>query len=250
MRHALAVLLLGTALAAAPVPAGDVHVLSSVAVKSVVETLAPAFERSTKQAVTADFGIAAAIKTRIDAGDAWDVAILTPALLDELAATGRLDRSARPIVGRTGLGFMIKAGAPKPDVSTVDTFTRTVRDARAITYVSTGASGVAFVATLEKLGVADAVKARAKPVTSGEEVNVNITSGAADLAVLPVSEILPVAGAELGGTFPAAIQTYVVMAAAVNPRSPRAAAARAFVTFLTDPANTPLVRAKGMERQP
>jgi molybdate transport system substrate-binding protein len=223
-------------------------VLSSVAVKSVVEALAPEFARSTKHTVTPVFGIASAIRTSIEGGEPFDVAILTPALLDELAAKGLIDSAARPVVARTGLGFMVKAGAPKPDVRSVDAFKRTVLSARAITYVSTGASGVAFLATLEKLGIADAVKAKAKPVTSGDEVNANITSGAADLAVLPVSEILPVSGAELGGVFPADIQTYVVMAAGINPRSPRATAAREFVTFLMAPNNTAAIRAKGMDR--
>jgi len=228
--------------------AEQVRVVASVAVKAIVEELAPAFERSTKHTVTPVFGIAADIRKSIDAGDPFDVAILTPALLDDLIAKGIVDANSRSIVGRTGLGFMVKAGAPKPDVSSVDAFTRTVRAARAITYVPTGASGVAFVATLESLGVADAVKAKAKPAASGAEVNANILSGAADLAVLPVSEILPVRGAELGGVFPASIQTYVVMAAGINARSPRAAAAREFVTFLMAPANAPAIKARGMER--
>jgi len=92
------------------------------------------------------------------------------------------------------------------------------------------------------------VKARARPAATGDEVNANITTGAADLAVLPVSEILPVPGAELGGVFPARIQSYIVMAAGISTRSPRSAAAREFVAFLTAAKNTPVLRAKGMER--
>jgi molybdate transport system substrate-binding protein len=169
-------------------------------------------------------------------------------MLDELAAKGLVEATPRPVIARSGLGLMIKAGARKPDVASVDAFRRALTGARAITYVGTGASGIAFVATLEKLGIAGIVKARTKVAASADEVNANITSGAADLAVLPVSEILPVRGAELGGVFPAAIQSYIVMAAAVSPRSPRAGAAKAFVSFLTAERNTPLIRAHGMER--
>jgi ABC-type molybdate transport system substrate-binding protein len=133
-------------------------------------------------------------------------------------------------------------------VRSVDAFTRTVRNARAITYVTTGASGVAFVATLQKLGLADVLKAKTKAAATGDEVNANITSGAADLAVLPVSEILPVRGAALGGAFPADIQSYVVMTAGLNAKSPHAAAAREFVAFLTAAKNTPVLTAHGMER--
>ncbi len=225
-----------------------VRVLSSVAVKAVIDALAPEFEQSTKRTVTPAFGIAAAIKANIEGGEPFDVAILTPAMLDDLAAKGLIDAAARPVVARAGLGVMVKAGARKPDLSSVDAFKRTMLAARAVTYVPTGASGVLFLATLEKLGIADAVKAKAKPAASGDDVNTNITSGTADLAVLPVSEILPVRGAELGGVFPAGIQSYIVMAAGINPRSPRAAAARDFVAFLTSAKNTPVITAKGMER--
>jgi len=165
-----------------------------------------------------------------------------------LIAKGMVDKTSRSVIARSGLGLMIKAGAPKPDVSSVAAFERALRAARTITYVPTGASGIAFVATLEKLGLADAMKPKTKAAASGDEVNANITSGNADLAILPVSEILPVRGAELGGIFPAEIQSYVVMTAAVNPRSPRAAAARELIAFLMNAKNTPVIKSKGMER--
>ena len=235
-------------LAGTPAYADEIRVLSSVALKSVIEALAPEFTRATKHTITPVFGIAAAIKTSIEGGEPFDVAVLTPAMLDDLAAKGIVNSTPRPVVARAGLGLMIKAGAPKPDVSSVDAFKRTLLAARAITYVPTGASGVLFLAMLDKLGISEAVKAKAKPAATGDEVNANITSGAADLAVLPISEILPVKGAELGGVFPAQIQSYIVMGAGVGARSTRAAAAKAFVAFMIDAKNTPVVRAKGMER--
>jgi len=228
--------------------AEQIRVLSSVAVKAVIDELAPQFERSTTHTIRPVFGIAAAIKTNIEGGEPFDVAILTPAMLDDLATKGLIDTMARPVIARAGLGVMIKAGARKPELSSVDAFKRTMLSARAITYVPTGASGVLFLATLDKLGITDAVKAKAKPATSGDEVNANITSGVADLAVLPVSEILPVRGAELGGVFPPDIQSYIVMAAGIGARSPRAAAAREFVAFLTSARATSVVTAKGMQR--
>ncbi len=235
-------------MAPAPAHAEDVRLVSSVAARAVSEALTPAFERATTHTVTPVFGIAAELKTKVEAGEPFDVAILTAPLLDDLIAKGLIDKTSRSVVARSGLGLMLKAGAPKPDVSSVAAFERTLRAARTITYVPTGASGIAFVATLEKLGLAEAVKAKTKPAASGDEVNANVTSGAADLAVLPVSEILPVAGAELGGVFPAGIQSYVVMTAGINARSPRAAAAREFVAFLMSAASTPVITAHGMER--
>ena len=248
VRPIVAVLLGAVALAAVPAEAQPVRVLSSVAVKAVMDALVPEFERTTKHKISAEFGIAAAMKTRMEGGEPFDVAILTPAMLDDLVAKRLIDAASRPVVARSGLGLMVKAGSAKPDVRSVEAFKRTLLAARSITYVPTGASGVLFLATLDKLGIADAVKAKTKTAASGDEVNQNITSGAADLAVLPVSEILPVAGAELGGVFPAEIQSYIVMAAGINARSPNAAAAREFVAFITSAKATPVVKAKGMER--
>ena len=113
--------------------------------------------------------------------------------------------------------------------------------------MTTGASGVAFLATIEKMGIADAVKAKARPAANGEQVNANILSGTSDLAVLPISEILPVKGAELGGIFPSAVQTYVVMVAGANSNA-RSAVAREFVTYLMSAPNSAVIRDKGMER--
>jgi molybdate transport system substrate-binding protein len=142
---------------------------------------------------------------------------------------------------------MIKAGAPKPQVGTVDDFKRTLLAARSVTYASSGASGVVFLKILDDLGIAAEVRAKAKPAATGDEVNANVLGGASDLAVLPISEILPVAGAELGAVFPDGVQTYVLMAAGVSTNA-RGAAPKDFVAFLAAPSNDGVVRAKGMER--
>jgi molybdate transport system substrate-binding protein len=232
-------------LPSAPASADEIRVLSSVGIKAVVDDLAPQFEKTTKHKVTMVFGLAGALKTQIEKGEPFDVAILTPPLLDDLIAKGLVP--AKSVIARTGLGLMIKAGAHKPDVSSVDAFKKTLLAAKSITFASAGASGIAFLATAKQLGIADAIKT--KPAASGDEVNSNILSGASDLAVLPVSEILPVKGAELGGVFPADVQTFVIMAAGVNAKAPKAAA-KDFVAFLMSPANNGVVKTKGMERLP
>jgi molybdate transport system substrate-binding protein len=248
MRHLTMFLMIAALLVTTPARADEVRVISSVAVKAVIEALVPAFQRTTRHTVVPVFGIAAALKTSIEAGAPFDVAILTPAMLDDLVAKGLLGPAARPVVARAGLGLMVKAGAPKPDVSSVNAFTRTLLAARTITYVPSSASGALFLATLDKLGIADAVTKKAKVAASVDEVTANITGGSADVAVLPVSEILPARGAELGGVFPADIQSYIVMGAGINARTTRAAAAREFVDFLMAAKNTPVITANGMGR--
>jgi molybdate transport system substrate-binding protein len=228
--------------------AEEVKVLSSVGIKAVVDELAPRFERQKGHTVVATFGLASALKTRIEGGEAFDVAILTPALLDDLIKQGKANAASRSVIARTGLGLMVRAGAPKLDISSVDAFKRTLLAAKSLTYVPAGASGVAFIATAKQLGIAAALETKTKTAASGEEVNANVTSGAAELAVLPVSEILPVKGAALGGTFPADVQTFIVMAGGVSASAPHAAAAKDFLAFLMSSANDGVITEKGMER--
>jgi molybdate transport system substrate-binding protein len=227
--------------------AEDIRVLSSVGIKAVIDDLVPKFERATKHKVTTVFDLAGVLKTRVEGGEPFDVAILTAPLVDELIAKGKIASASRAEVARVGLGLMIRAGAPKPDVSSAEAFRKTLLGAKSITYVPTGASGIAFTATIEKMGIAGAIKAKARLAANGDEVNASILGGTSDLAVLPVSEILPVKGADLGGVFPPAVQTFVVMTAGL-PASAKSAAAREFVAYLMSAPNTAVVRAKGMER--
>jgi len=234
---------------AVPARADNVKVFSSVAMRAVVEELGQRFERETGHRVVPTFGLAAALKSRIEGGEAFDLAILTPAQIDDLIKQGKAAAASRAVIARTGLGLMVRVGAPTLDIGTVDAFKRTLLAAKSLTYVPAGASGVAFVATAKQLGIAEALEAKTKPGASGDEVNANITGGAAEIAVLPVSEILPVKGATLGGVFPAAVQTYIVMAGATSATAhPAAQAARDFLARLTSAASDAVITAKGMER--
>ena len=143
---------------------------------------------------------------------------------------------------------MIRAGAKKPDVSTTDAFKRSLAGAKGIAFAKEGASGVAFSATIERLGIADSLKSKLKPTSTGEEVNDLVVKGGTDFGVLPLSEILRVRGAELGGMFPADVQTYITMAAGVSSSAKQGAAARDLIKFLIAPANLPAIKAKGMDR--
>lgn len=234
-------------LLARPASAEEVRVLSSVGIKAVIDVLAPQFERATKHKVAVTFDLASVLKTRIEGGAPFDVAILTAPLVDELISTGRIAAASRTEVARVGLGLMIRAGAPKPDVSTVEAFRTTLVGAKSITYVTSGASGVAFLSTIDKMGIADAVTSKAKPAATGDQVNANVLNGASDYAVLPISEILPVRGAEVGGVFPSAVQTYVVMTAGTNATA-RTTVGREFIAYLMQAPNSAVVREKGMER--
>lgn len=232
-------------LSATAARADEIRVLASVGIKAAIEDLAPKFEKTSKHTVKTVFDLSATIKGQIEKGEPFDVAIIAPPMVEDLTAKGKVAAGSKTDVARVGLGLMIKAGARKPDVSSVDAFKKSLLAAKSTTYATTGASGVAFLATVKQLGIADQIKT--KPAATPEEINANVLSGVSDYAVLPLSEILPVKGAELGGMFPKEVQTIVIMSAGLSANS-KSAAAKEFITFLMSPANTAVFKQKGMER--
>src|SRR5262245_3283569 len=147
--------------------AAEIQVLCSNGLKAVMEDLAPQFERATGHKVVVKYGLAAGFKQQIEAGEAFDLAVLTPPLIDDLIKQGKLAADSRAVIARTGLGLMIRAGAPKPDVSNTEAFKRSLTGAKSIAFAKEGASGVAFVALIERLKITDNLKAKLKPTSTG-----------------------------------------------------------------------------------
>jgi molybdate transport system substrate-binding protein len=228
--------------------ADDLTVLSSNGYQAVLEDLAPRFERATKRKLAVTYDLAATLRQQIEGGRSFDLAILTPAAIDDLIKAGRVTPASRTPLARVGLGFAIRAGARKPDVTTADAFKRTLTDTPSITYVKEGASGVAFAALLQRIGMADALKPKTKLASTRDEVGEVIARGDAQLGVLPVSEILPMKGIQLGGAFPADVQTYIVMVAGASAKSADSKGVDELIRFLTAADATPVLTAKGMER--
>ena len=230
--------------------AAEIRVLCSTGLKAVMEDIAAQFERTTGNKVIAKYGLAAGLKQQIEAGEPFDLAILTPPMIDDLIKQGKMAADTRAVIARSGLGIMVRAGARKPDVHNTDAFKRSLLGAKMIAFAKQGASGVAFAAIIEKLGIADTLKAKLKPTATGEEVNDLVVHGTAEFGILPLSEILAVKGAELGGMFPADVQSYIVMTGAVASNAKQGAVARDLLKFLMTPAALPTIKAKGMERLP
>ena len=228
--------------------AAEIRVLCSMALKAVAEELFPQFEKSTNHKVVVQFALAATQKQKAESGEPFDLIVVTPAMLDDLIKQGKVVADTRSVVARSGLALLIKAGARKPDIGTVDALKRTLLDAKSITYAKEGASGVLFAGIIQKLGIADALAPKTQYTAAGEEASANVVSGRAELGVLPVSEILPVKGAELGGMFPGETQQYIVMAAGVSAKAADGTAARDLLKFLMAPSALPVLKAKGMER--
>jgi molybdate transport system substrate-binding protein len=228
--------------------ADQITVFCSNGLQAVLEDLRPKFERATKHTVVVTYGLAAVLKQRLEAGEAFDVAFLTPAAIDDLIARGKIAAGTRTQIARSGLAIALRAGAPKSDISTVDAFKRALLDATSIAYVKEGASGVAFAALIQRLGIAGDLKAKTRLTATGEEVSAAVVKGDVQFGVLPMSEILPVKGAAVLGQFPSDLQSYIVMVGGVSAASAHAAAGRELIAYLTAPAAVPVIKAKGMEK--
>jgi molybdate transport system substrate-binding protein len=226
-------------------PAAEFKVSSSTALKSVLEELGPQFEKATENKVMFTFGPAAVLKTQIDQGAAFDVAILTASLTNGLVAAGKIDPATRATIARAGLGVAVRAGAPKPDVGTTKAFKATLLNAKSIGYNGQGASRAATEAMFSKLGIADDLKLKIKLLqTPAAEA---VAKGEVEVGLGPMSEILAVPGAQLAGPFPADFQSYLAFSAGVSTDAKSADAAKALIKFLTAPAVTPVLMAKGLE---
>jgi molybdate transport system substrate-binding protein len=176
------------------------------------------------------------------------VVILPPSGLDALAKAGRIDPSSVRPVARVAIGVAVKAGAPRPALDTVEQFKEAVLRARKVAYIdpaSGGSSGIYLDGLFQRLGIADAVRAKAVLVPGGF-VAERVANGEADLAIHQVSEILPVQGAELVGLLPDSIQNYTTYAVGQGSGSSMAQAAKQFAETLSSPQAAATLRAKGM----
>jgi molybdate transport system substrate-binding protein len=225
--------------------AGDIKVLSSTALKAVLEELGPQFEKATENKLVLTFAPAAVLKTQIDQGAAFDVAILTGPLLDGLGAAGKIDPATRAVIARSGLGISVRAGTAKPDVGTAEALKRTLLNTKSIGFNGQGQSRAGIEAIFAKLGIADDLKP--KIVLLQNSAPVSVANGEVELALSPISEVVAVLGAELAGPVPADYQSYLALVGAVASGSSNAEAAKALIKFLTAPAAAPVLAAKGME---
>jgi molybdate transport system substrate-binding protein len=226
--------------------AAQIVVLSSVGVKTVLEEVGPEFEQATKHKLVFQFATAAELKAQIEKGEAFDVAILTAAAIDDLIKQTKLSVATRADVAKSGVGVAIKKGAPKPDIATTDGFRRTLLAAKSITYSAQGASAGIMRNIFERFGIAEEMKAKTMIVSSITAPEA-VAKGEGELGFTQISEILPVEGAVLAGPLPPEVQVYTIFTAAVAASAKDPAAAQAFIKFLTAPAAAPVIKAKGME---
>jgi len=240
---ALALFAVGTA------DAAEIRVLSSNSMKTTLEELAPQFEKATGHKLSFTFNAAVPLKAEIEKGAAFDVAILSTPITDDLIKQGKLVAATRTDIARSNAGLAVKRGAPKPDISTTAAFKRTLLDAKSICYVEQGATGIYLKGLFERLGIAEQLKGKTKLLPPSNPAAHAVANGEAEIGMTQISEILPVAGADLVGPMPAEYQNYTDFASAVGSAAKQADAAKAFLQFLKTSEAAKVMKAKGLEPQ-
>jgi molybdate transport system substrate-binding protein len=224
----------------------ELKIFGSRVTKMMMADVGPEFERSTGLTPVVVTDVAAVMKRRIEGGEPFDLAVLVDFQTDGLIKAGKLLADSRASIMKAGIGVAVKRGAPKPDISTVEAFKRTLLEAKSITYLKEGASTLHLDKVFAQLGIADALKGKTvQPMT--ESVSEAVAAGEVELGIIVIPNILSVPGAELVGPIPQELQSYIVFAAAVSAQSAHQQEARDLIKLLTSPAAVPLIKAKGME---
>jgi molybdate transport system substrate-binding protein len=228
----------------------DLNVFSTIAVQSALEALVPSFEadRGCRLAIT--WNTAPVLVKRLQGGETADVLILNRAGMDTMIREGRVLAGSEVTLASSATAIAVRAGTPRPDISTPEALVRTLRAARAISYTDPaagGASGIYFARLLERLGIADAINAKTRfPPPAGLAAEFLLT-GEADLAVQQKPELLQVPGIEILGTLPGELHMVTVFAAGVETSCAEPALARALIDYLRSAPAVATFRAKGLD---
>ena len=223
-----------------------VRVLISNGFRAVFDELVPACERSIGHSVTAQSGTSTSLIEKVNAGEPFDVAIMTTEAMESLAKAGKV--ATRTPLGRSGIGIGSRAGARKPDIGNAETLKKTFLAAKSITYAGDGASRPHIDRMMVTLGIADVMTKKTLLEQGSVRAAAKVASGDAELLITLVSEILPAPGVELVGPLPMQFQNYVSFAGAAGVKSDNAAAGKSLISCLSGPNVAATLKAKGMEK--
>jgi len=241
-------LLLGLSTPPAAAQDNALHLLVSNGMKGSMEALQGQCEEEVGRRLAIQFGSTASLKRRIEAGEAFDVTIITIEAIDDLIMKALLTSASRMAVGRSELGAGIRAGASKPDIRSVATFRQALRQAPSITYPQDGASRGYIEQMFGRLGIADDVKSKIILAPGSGPATESVAAGKAAMVLTLFSEIVPAHGVEILGPFPGEYQSDIRFGAAASAQSTHADAATALIAFLAGPKVTAVLKAKGIDR--
>ena len=230
----------------------EVRVITSGAFTEAYKMLVPLFEKDSGHTVISSYGASMgnasdSIPSRLARNEPVDVLIMAGPALDDLIKQGKVAPSSRVDLVRSSIGFAVKSGAPKPDISTLTKLRQTLLDAKSIAY-SASASGVYYSTVLvQKLGIADQVLPKSTRILS-ERVGTVVARGDAELGLQQVSELVPIAGIDYIGPLPDEVQQNTFFSAGIVVGAKEPEAARAMIKFFTSTTAAPIIAKTGLER--
>lgn len=238
--------LIGAAVAATAASAAEIALLSSTAMREVLEELVPAFERASGHKVTITFQSGVNVSAKLREGAVADLVITAGPALDELAREGKVVAGSRVDFVRAKVGVAVRAGAPKPDIATPEAFKSAMLAAKSIGY-SKGPSGIHLESVLRRIGIFDQVKGKLLQPELGVRVGTMVARGDAEIGVQQINELLPIPGIDFVGPLPGDLQTALVYATGLPATARQQEPAKALMKFLTSEAALPVFKKLGME---
>jgi molybdate transport system substrate-binding protein len=226
------------------VQAAELKILAGGSMTASLNELGPRFEHATGHKLTLVFDSTPnLIKAATSAP--FDLGVVPVDVMKDAAARARFAPGPTIDIARVGYGVAVRAGAPKPDVSTPDALKATLLKAQSIATIPESAAGAYVLQVFGRLGIADAMKAKTKPQTATGAIPQAVAKGDAELGIF-LTNVLIAPGVELAGPFPAELQNELVFTAAVAADSKEAAAAKAFIDYLKTPEAAAAMKAKGV----
>jgi molybdate transport system substrate-binding protein len=226
----------------------SIDAMFSLALKQVYEELVPRFERATGHKVNARTVPTVQTVPRLKDGEYTDVVLTSVRTVEELIAAGILSSESRVDVATCGVAVAVRAGGPKPDLSSADALKRAVLNAKSIVY-STGPSGVYVQGLFQRMGISASIESKVKQV-QGEPAGALVARGEAELGFQQMCELLPIAGIDVVGPLPPEIQEITLFCGAVHVGSRAPDAARDFLRFFRTADAAEILRQKGLDPVP
>jgi molybdate transport system substrate-binding protein len=244
-----ALLILGLC-GAVPASAAELTILCPRGVQAPLAKLAERFAAESGHRVHFVFGTAGGVARRAATGEAADVIITAVRALDDLIARGVASTGTRVDLGGVGVGLAVRAGTPRPDVSTPEALRHALLAVPSLGYADPalgGQGGTHFAGVIERLGLTEALRSRTRLFPEGLQALERVAAGEVAIAAAPISEILPLPGLALAGPLPAALQGRLSYAAALLAKSRAPDESRAFLAFLATPAARAVLARGGLE---
>lgn len=224
----------------------SLRVLSSNGVRAPIESMLATLEQTLELRLDIEFSTAAALARRIEDGEAFDLAILTPALIDRLIAAESIHADSRTDFARTGVGVGARPGMSTAALGSSEDLKQLLLAADSVAFTAEGQSRATIDAAFERLGISEAMRDKSLMLGPGEAPGA-VVAGQAELVLTLISEIAPVEGLELLGPFPAELQRYVTFTAGIGAGATDSRAARALLTSLQSRAMIAALEAQGLE---